>query len=74
MRPIPYFKRLIITRQLIDEDPDDNKFVDVAIAAGADYLVTNDSDFNTLKKLAFPRLTVISLQEFLNILKSEAGK
>lgn len=32
----------------IDADPDDNKFVDCAIACGADYLVTNDRHFNVL--------------------------
>jgi uncharacterized protein len=28
--------------QLIEADPDDNKFTDCAVACGADYLVTND--------------------------------
>jgi uncharacterized protein len=33
---------------LIKNDPDDNKFADVAFSAGADYLVSNDSDFNVI--------------------------
>ncbi|MCB9352648.1 MAG: PIN domain-containing protein [Lewinellaceae bacterium] len=31
------------------KDADDNKFLDCAIAAGAEYLVTHDKDFNILK-------------------------
>ena len=34
---------------LITADPDDNKFVDCAFAAGADYLVTEDGHFNILR-------------------------
>ena len=33
---------------LITEDPDDNKFVDCAFAANADYLVSNDKHFTIL--------------------------
>src|SRR5690625_2632922 len=31
---------------LIQQDSDDNKFVDCAIAANADFIVTNDNHFN----------------------------
>ena len=34
---------------LIEQDKDDNKFVDCAIVAGADYIVSEDSHFRTLK-------------------------
>jgi len=54
---------------LIYPDLDDNKFVDCAIAANADYLVTNDRDYNPLKKLAFPKLTILKMEEFVEILK-----
>ncbi|MGI4874744.1 MAG: putative toxin-antitoxin system toxin component, PIN family [Janthinobacterium lividum] len=50
--------------QLIEADRDDNKFVDVAIAANADYLVTNDRHFQPLQQLEFPRVPLLSLQEF----------
>ena len=53
---------------VIKKDPDDNKFVDLAIAGNADYLVTNDAHFNIVKKLAFPKVRVINAEEFLNIL------
>ncbi len=49
-------------------DADDNKFVDCAIAANADYLVTNDKDFNTLKQISFPKISVVTIQEFEKII------
>ncbi|MBC8081742.1 MAG: putative toxin-antitoxin system toxin component, PIN family [Hymenobacter sp.] len=52
--------------QLIEADPDDNKFVDVAIAANADYLVTNDRHFEVLRQIEFPRVPIVSLQTFLS--------
>jgi len=45
-------------------DPDDNKFVDCAIAANATYLVTHDSDFKPLKNIEFPRVVVLDTEEF----------
>jgi len=56
--------------QLIKQDPDDNKFADCAIAANADYLVTNDKHFNVLKQIQFPKLTVITAQKWLDMVKS----
>ncbi|MBR1547142.1 MAG: putative toxin-antitoxin system toxin component, PIN family [Prevotella sp.] len=49
---------------LSDVDKDDDKFVDCAIAASADYIVTEDSHFDHLKKIPFPRLIVLTLDEF----------
>lgn len=54
---------------LIHNDPDDNKFVDCAIASGANFIVTYDKHFNVLKKIPFPRVEIISPNEF----KSLAG-
>jgi len=54
--------------QLIEEDPDDNKFADLALSCNADYLVSNDTDFNIFKTLIFPPLRVITLKDFLSIL------
>jgi putative PIN family toxin of toxin-antitoxin system len=39
---------------LIEKDPDDNKFADLAISANVHYLVTNDNHFQVLKQLPFP--------------------
>lgn len=54
---------------LINDDPDDNKFADLAIAANVNYLVTNDKHFNVLKDLPFPTVQVVTLEEFRLILK-----
>ncbi len=53
---------------LADLDPDDDKFVDCAIACGADYLVTNDRHFDRLKDLKFPRVNLIKAEDFLAVL------
>ena len=57
----PHFRIGIITT-----DPDDNKFVDCAFAAGADYLVSEDSHFKVLHQTPFPQLNLVTLDEFLN--------
>ena len=50
---------------LITADVDDNKFVDCAIAADAEYIVTNDKHFVVLKKISWPKLSVIKIKEFV---------
>lgn len=56
----PHFRMRLITA-----DPDDNKFVDCAFAAGADYLVSEDNHFNVLRATPFPQLNLITLDEFM---------
>ena len=58
----PYFKW-----NLVENDPDDNKFADLAIAGNADYLVTNDKHFNPLKSVDFPRFNIVTIDEFKKI-------
>ena len=53
---------------LIDADPDDNKFVDCAICADAKYIVTNDRHFDVLKTIRFPEVDIIALKEFVKLL------
>ena len=55
---------------LITADPDDNKFVDCAIVAGATYIVSNDRHFDELKRYDFPKVDVRKLSEFLNIIRT----
>ncbi len=55
---------------LITADPDDNKFVDCAITAGATYIVSNDRHFSELKRYNFPKVDVRTLTEFMNIVRS----
>ena len=56
--------------QLIHADPDDDKFVDCAVSANADYLVTNDKHYNILKNIPFPNLKVIRIEEFMDIVSN----
>ena len=55
----PYFRWNIIT-----EDPDDNKFADLAISLNVDCLITNDRHFKIFKKLEFPKLKVLTPKQF----------
>jgi uncharacterized protein len=55
--------------QLIEEDKDDNKFVDVAIASNADYIITNDKHFKVLRNIPFPKVRTLSLQEFREVVQ-----
>lgn len=54
---------------LIKGDPDDNKFVDCAFAAQATYIVSDDSHFDELREIDFPKLLVIKLKEFIALLE-----
>ena len=50
---------------LISADPDDNKFVDCAIQANANYIVTNDHHYDVLRHIEFPKVGLIKLMDFL---------
>lgn len=56
---------------LITADPDDNKFVDCAFAAGATYIVSDDSHFEVLRSITFPQLLVLKLKEYMETLLKE---
>ncbi|MBR6843774.1 MAG: putative toxin-antitoxin system toxin component, PIN family [Bacteroidales bacterium] len=58
------FQETYIHFGLIEQDVDDNKFVDCAVAADAEYIVTNDSHFNVLKEIDWPKVAIITIQEF----------
>lgn len=49
---------------LINEDLDDNKFVDCAISSNADFIVTNDKHFNILKTIDFPIVNILTIADF----------
>lgn len=55
--------------RLIYPDLDDNKFVACAFAANAHYLVTNDKDYKILKMTPFPKINLLKMDEFMEILK-----
>ena len=50
-------------------DEDDDKFVDCAIAANADFIVSHDKDFNVLRSIDFPSVKVIDTRVFWEILE-----
>ena len=54
--------------KLVSLDPDDDKFVDCFIAGSGNYLVTNDRHFNPLKEVPFPKIKIINIDEFLEII------
>lgn len=54
---------------MIEADPDDNKFVDCAIHANAKYIVSNDRHFKVLKEIPFPKVDVIDIDTFLDELE-----
>ena len=54
--------------RLVSGDPDDDKFVDCAVAGDADYLVTDDRHYGRLRDVPFPRLPVVTGRQFLDVL------
>ena len=65
-----YVKRIetYFRYNLIKADVDDNKFVDCALACNAKFIVSEDSHFDELEKIDFPKVDVIGLKEFISIL------
>ena len=45
-------------------DPDDDKFVDYAVAGGAALIITDDTHFRVLKSLAFPKIEAMTVTQF----------
>ena len=62
----PYFDL-----QLISADHDDDKFVDCAFAINATFIVSNDKHYDVLKDIDFPKIQVLKLKEFLELLQAE---
>jgi putative PIN family toxin of toxin-antitoxin system len=57
--------------RLIENDPDDNKFVDCAIAANATYIVSEDRHFNVLQHIPYPKVNVIKAKTFQQVLEQK---
>ena len=51
--------------KLIVADPDDNKFVDCAVAANAKFIVTEDSHYDVLRDIDFPKVDIITLDDII---------
>ena len=59
----PFFKFNVITA-----DPDDNKFVDCAVAANAHFIVTDDHHYDILLDMEFPKVSIIKLDTMMCLL------
>ncbi len=53
---------------LIQQDEDDNKFVDCAIISNAKCIVSEDRHFEILKTIDFPKVDILGIDEFVNTL------
>jgi uncharacterized protein len=58
-----YYRFLLITH-----DAEDDKFADCAIAQGVHYLVTDDKHYNVLVKLGFPKINLLTIHQFQELL------
>ncbi len=67
-RVSPFFKWKLIT-----QDTDDDKFVDCAISGGADRLITEDSDFNILKSIDFPKISIMNIEGLRHLLEADSA-
>ena len=54
---------------LIKLDPDDNKFVDCAVAGNARFVVTEDRHYKILEEIDFPKVDIIGLDDMLQQLQ-----
>lgn len=53
---------------LIKTDPDDNKFVDCAIAGNARFIVTEDRHYDILKEIDFPKVDLVKLDDMMDMI------
>lgn len=58
---------------VIEEDPDDNKFVDCTVAAKALCIVTDDKHFRHLSKYEFPYVEIVKLTDAVAMLLDVKG-
>jgi putative PIN family toxin of toxin-antitoxin system len=68
--PVKIKKKLIV----VQDDPDDNKFIECALEGKADYIVSGDTHLLNLKE--YEGMKIINASEFLTVFykKSHSGK
>ena len=66
--PNTLFINIFYKFNLIIADPDDNKFIDCAIAAQAKYIVTEDHHYDVLRDLEFPKVDIIGLDDAMRMI------
>ena len=57
--------------QLVENDKDDNKFIDCYIASQSDFIVSNDRHLHQVKNSEFPQIVVLRYEEFEAKYKSQ---
>lgn len=62
------YQEIYVHFGLIQDDEDDNKFADCAVASGAEFIVTNDKHYNILKSTPWPNIKVMNIKEFIELL------
>jgi putative PIN family toxin of toxin-antitoxin system len=67
--PNTLFINVFYKFNLIIADPDDNKFIDCAIAAQAKNIVTEDHHYDVLRDLEFPKVDIIGLDDAMRMIK-----
>ena len=55
--------------RLIEQDPDDDRFVDCAFKSNARFIVTQDHHYDILRTISFPKINVIDIDDFLKELR-----
>lgn len=50
--------------QLVENDNDDNKFIDCFIASQSDFIVSNDKHIHQIKSIGFPKISVLNYNKF----------
>jgi predicted nucleic acid-binding protein len=69
--PNIHFINIYYRWHLIEQDPDDNKYVDTYLAGKGSYIVTEDKHFKILQKNSFPVVQVCGINAFISLLKKE---
>jgi uncharacterized protein len=52
---------------VVKEDPPDNRILECAVTAGADYIITGDKDLLRLRR--YDSINIITVSEFLELLQ-----
>lgn len=65
--PTTIRKEIYYRWQIMENDPDDNKYFDCAVASNADYLISDDNHFKILNNIEFPKVICLRLEKFREI-------
>jgi len=65
-------QRVSFDFRLVEQDPDDDKFVNAYVAGQADYLVTDDRHFRSVLSARFPAVRVVSAEAFMDLVISSS--